>query len=52
MATLIRDDREKHDVFVSYQTKCLVMLDQYPITIRDTGTSDLSPWLHIDRIVT
>ncbi len=28
-----------------------VMLDQTPITIRDTGTSDLSAWQHIDRIV-
>ncbi len=28
------------------------LLDQSPITIRDTGTSDLSPWQHIDRIVT
>ncbi len=37
---------------VSYHTKCLVMLDQSPITIRDIGTSDLSPWQHIDRIVT
>ncbi len=36
---------------LSYHTKCLVMLDQSPITIRDTGTSDLSPWQHIDRIV-
>ncbi len=30
----------------------LLLLDQSPITIRDTGTNDLSPWQHIDRIVT
>ncbi len=41
-----------HTQHVSYHTKCLVILDQLPITIRDTGTSDLSPWQHIDRIVT
>ncbi len=41
-----------HTQHVSYYTKCLVMSDQSPITIRDTGTSDLSPWQHIDRIVT
>ncbi len=41
-----------HTQHVSYHTKCLVMLDQSPITIRETGTSDLSPWQHIDRIVT
>ncbi len=35
---------------VSYHTKCLVMLDQSPITIRDTGTSDLSPLQHIDAL--
>ncbi len=40
-----------HTQHVSCHTKCLVMLDQSPITILDTGTSDLSPWQHIDRIV-
>ncbi len=38
-----------HTQHVSYHIKCLVMLDQSPITIR---TSDLSPWQHIERIVT
>ncbi len=41
----------KHIQHVSYHTKCLLMMDQSRITIRDTGASDLSPWQHIGRIV-
>ncbi len=38
-----------HMQHVSYHTKCLVMMDQSPITIHETGASDLSPWQHIDH---
>ncbi len=50
---MIRHHAYMHIQHVSYHTQCLVMLDQSPITIRDTGgTIDLSPWQHIDRILT
>ncbi len=49
---MVRHHAYMYTQHVSYQTKCLAMLDQSPITSRDTGTSDLSPWQHIDRIVT
>ncbi len=49
---MVRHHAYMYTQHVSYHTKCLVMLAQSPITIRDTGTSDLSPWQHIDCIVT
>ncbi len=49
---MVRHHAYMYTQHVSYQTKCLAMLDQSLITSRDTGTSDLSPWQHIDRIVT
>ncbi len=49
---MVRHNAYMNTQHVSSQTKCLVMLDQSLITSRDTGTSDLSPWQHIDRIVT
>ncbi len=49
---MVRHHAYMYPQHISYQTKCLVMLDQSPITSRETGTSDLSAWQHIDRIVT
>ncbi len=49
---MIRHHAYMHIQHASYHTKCLVMMDQSPITIRDRGANDLSPWQHIDRIVT